>query len=116
MHFHVPAKFPGFNPATPKPVAGKRANEFGLYDMYGNVAEMCADYWGPTYYETLKDELAIDPRGPDADAGQGRVVRGGSFLDTPATVRTAYRKGVDPTLGYATIGFRVVCEVAMPAD
>jgi formylglycine-generating enzyme required for sulfatase activity len=118
MHFHMPFKLSGpfSNPATPKAVATKRANEFGLYDMHGNVSEMCADFWDQGYYETLKEGLATDPTGPAADPGQGRIVRGGSFLDTPATLRSAYRKGVDPTLGFATIGFRVVCEVTLPAE
>lgn len=32
------------------PVAQKRANELGIYDMSGNVWEPCLDYWDPDYY------------------------------------------------------------------
>jgi formylglycine-generating enzyme required for sulfatase activity len=116
MWYHAPLKFLT-NPTMPKAVALKSPNEFGLYDMHGNVAEMCADFWGPTYYEKcLNEGLTINPKGPDANPGAGRVVRGGSFLDTPISVRSAFRRNMDPNLGYASVGFRVVCEAPMPPD
>jgi formylglycine-generating enzyme required for sulfatase activity/serine/threonine protein kinase len=116
MWYHTPLKLTG-NPATPKFVALKKSNGFGLFDMHGNVAEMCSDTWGPTYYERgLKEGLMLDPKGPAAGASQSRVVRGGSFLDTPVTNRSAFRKGMDPTLGYATVGFRIVCEAPLPVE
>ncbi len=99
------------------PVGRKKANEFGLFDMHGNVAEMCTDHWGPTYYELCaKDPITIDPKGPKAMPKGQRVIRGGSFLDPVQASRSAYRNAVDPTLGYVSVGFRVVCEAPLPAE
>lgn len=53
-------------------VGGKRYNELGLYDMTGNVAEWCSDYYGP--YATGKE---LNPQGPDK--GTNRILRGGDF-------------------------------------
>lgn len=101
------------NPTTPTEVRRKKSNGFGLFDMHGNVAEMCADVWGAAYYElSVKDGLVVDPRGPDFGTAPGRVVRGGSFLDSIHLTRSAYRHNVDPNLGNIQIGFRVVCEIA----
>jgi formylglycine-generating enzyme required for sulfatase activity/serine/threonine protein kinase len=101
------------NPPTPSEVQRKRANGFGLFDIHGNVWEMCSDVWGPAYYEqSVKDGLAIDPKGPAPGTAPGRVVRGGSFLDSIHLTRSAYRYFLDPSLGNVHVGFRVVCEVA----
>ncbi|HZZ81991.1 MAG TPA: bifunctional serine/threonine-protein kinase/formylglycine-generating enzyme family protein [Gemmataceae bacterium] len=118
MVFHIP--LPPFgkgknNPQTPMPVARLKKNEFGLFDMHGNVAEMCSDSWDPAYYARLaKEQVTVDPKGPPNRAQ--RVVRGGSFLSTPQQCRSAYRSGVDPSLGYVNVGFRIVCEIATPAE
>jgi formylglycine-generating enzyme required for sulfatase activity len=100
-----------------RPVSTKKENEFGLFNMHGNVAEMCSDYWGPTYYEfCAKDALTIDPKGPKATPNGQRVIRGGSFLDPVQASRSAYRNAVDPTLGYVSVGFRVVYEAPLPPE
>ena len=49
-----------------------RPNDYGLYDMSGNVAEWVADYYGP--YDSTKTS---DPASPES--GEYRVLRGGSF-------------------------------------
>lgn len=109
MWFHFPGKFA--NPDTPRIVATKKANELGLYDMHGNIAEMCSDFLG---FYAQGD--AVDPKGPIANLNSGRVVRGGSFLQVHPLTRSAYRHGLDPALGQVHVGFRVVCEVSMPPD
>jgi eukaryotic-like serine/threonine-protein kinase len=118
MWYHGPDPIPpklSANVLTPQKVGLKEANGFGLRDMHGNVAEMCTDYFGATYYEQcLKKGTVVDPKGPEN--GPTRVVRGGSFLDPAVMVRSASRNSVDPTLGFGTIGFRIVCEVPLPAD
>jgi formylglycine-generating enzyme required for sulfatase activity len=117
MVFHFPLAFPKgkISPQTPMPVGRLKKNEFGLYDIHGNVAEMCSDYWDPAYYtRCAKDAVTIDPTGPP---GRGqRVVRGGSFLSSPQQCRSAYRSGADPALGSVSIGFRFVCEVPVPGE
>jgi formylglycine-generating enzyme required for sulfatase activity len=70
----------------------KRPNAFGLYDMHGNVWEFCLDYYDPNYYKTLKDEITINPKGPEN--GKVPVIRGGSWNDPPSELRCANRKYV----------------------
>ncbi|HEX5271896.1 MAG TPA: bifunctional serine/threonine-protein kinase/formylglycine-generating enzyme family protein, partial [Gemmataceae bacterium] len=57
------------------PVAGLKANAWGLYDMHGNVEQYCQDLFDPTYYKTSPPK---DPPGPAA--GDERVARGGFWL------------------------------------
>jgi formylglycine-generating enzyme required for sulfatase activity len=56
---------------TTHPVGQKKANAWGLYDMYGNVWELCRDWHGK-----YPDSEVTDPTGPPS--GAGRVIRGGS--------------------------------------
>lgn len=80
-----------------------RGNKWGLVDMHGNLAEWCLDWYGP--YPVGKD-VAKDPVGPRG--GEGRVIRGGSFLSTPAECRSAFRSYAKPEARTIEIGFRVV--------
>ena len=86
------------------PVGEKKANEWGLYDMHGNVWEWCGDLYADKY----EAAAAKNPQG--ASSGPHRVLRGGGAYSGPQACRSAYRTGADPTGAYDNRGFRVVCE------
>ncbi len=72
------------------PVAEFPPNNYGLYDMAGNVWQWCGDWYRPDYYQQLAATRSVsrNPQGPDnsldpaAPTEQKRVQRGGSFLCT----------------------------------
>lgn len=82
------------------PAGEKKANDWGFYDMHGNVWEWCHDRYGP-----LPDQKATDPKGPDF--GINRVFRGGSWGMAAARCRSAYRVWNKPSYRDYTIGFRI---------
>jgi formylglycine-generating enzyme required for sulfatase activity len=86
-------------------VGTKRPNPFGLFDMHGNTREWCADWYGKTWYKRSPTE---DPVGPEA--GTGRVLRGGKWLNKEPYLRSAYRFDYWPSYRSQYFGFRVVCE------
>jgi formylglycine-generating enzyme required for sulfatase activity len=79
-------------------VGKKKPNPWGLYDIYGNVAEWCLDEYKKEYYGSLPaDKLTLEPvkvPGPDRFPN---VARGGSWADDPARLRSAVRRGSDKT-------------------
>lgn len=87
-----------------QPVAKKQANKFGLYDMAGNVPEVCNDWYDTDYYYTSP---AIDPQGPDFGYNVS-VVRGGAAYDSPSYLKVARRAGRDCSSYCFYIGFRLV--------
>ena len=81
------------------PVGTKLANELGIYDMSGNVAEFCHDR-----YETYSETPQIDPIGK----GKSLVRRGGSWREGTWFCRSSCREDQLPgDYGYTT-GFRLV--------
>lgn len=94
------------------PVGLYPPNPWGLFDMHGNVSELCSDYFDPSYYERSPQ---IDPQGPESalDVRRPRfVVRGGSWQDSPADIRSGNRIFVSADNRHCYVGFRVVLEVA----
>jgi formylglycine-generating enzyme required for sulfatase activity len=88
---------------TTHAVGGKQVNGFGLYDMSGNVWEWCADWYDSGYYASSPQS---NPLGPES--GSNRVIRGGSWGNSPLLVRTAYRSGFTPDYRGSSLGFRLV--------
>ena len=97
-----------------KPVCSCLPNDFGLYDMHGNVWEWCEDWYG-IYISTFQWLTGFsrtpleDPYGPIK--GEKRVIRGGSFNSFQKDLRSSCRSKLLPTESYNSVGFRLVKEI-----
>jgi formylglycine-generating enzyme required for sulfatase activity len=88
------------------------ANDFGLYDMHGNVWEWCEDHWHNSYTDAPKDGSAWLDNADKADKEALRLLRGGSWSYNPGYCRSASRYGSYARVENFFIGFRVVCSAA----
>ena len=88
--------------ASTAPVASYQANRFGLYDVLGNVWEWTQDCW------TDRPTDRNDARPVDYDDCSRRVVRGGSWADSPDLLRSANRGSYVQGTRTNRVGFRVV--------
>jgi formylglycine-generating enzyme required for sulfatase activity len=103
------------------PVMKYPANKYGLYDMAGNVWEICSDWYDANYYKTLsKNELTINPKGPKTwnyprePNDPKKVVRGGSFLCNDSycsSYRVSARMPYSKDTGMSHTGFRCVKDI-----
>ncbi|MCE9532218.1 MAG: formylglycine-generating enzyme family protein [Planctomycetes bacterium] len=88
-----------------------KPNDFGLYDMHGNVFEWCEDYWG-LYKIAPTDGTAQKVKTPN----DNRVLRGGTWFIPPQYCRSALRFIITPLIRVEGIGFRVVATQDEPIE
>ncbi len=94
---------------TPHPVGKKQPNEWGLYDMHGNVLEWCLDHCDWNWIDGVVTDTYIDGiKDPLCKTGSSRVMRGGSWYNRYAYFcRSAYRYHHYPDGRDNGSGFRV---------
>lgn len=86
------------------PVGKKAANDFGLFDMRGNVREWCLDRSHDDYYGAPADGSSWESGGnPNM-----RIWRGGSYNDPETWCGATFRSASPPTFKDKNLGFRLV--------
>lgn len=86
------------------PVKTFAPNPWGLYEMHGNVLEICSDW-----YSHYSSGHVIDPCGPKT--GDYVVLRGGSWYDAASFSRSAKREKTLPIPGNGDFGIRIACNM-----
>lgn len=78
-------------------------NELGLYDMSGNVCEMCSDYWG-----NYSADAQVDPTQPAEVADNTKwAMRGGTFYVSKTAARVSARSSVNSTTNVNSFSLRL---------
>jgi formylglycine-generating enzyme required for sulfatase activity len=96
------AWYTGNSSVKTHPVGTKSANALGLFDMSGNVGELCQDWYYFRYYE---NSPAVDP--VNTELGTYYVVRGGGWSATFKQCRVAARGNSLPDNRDKLVGFRL---------
>jgi formylglycine-generating enzyme required for sulfatase activity len=97
------AWFDGNSEGRTHPVGEKKCNRWALYDMLGNVNEVCAGWYGS--YSRAPE---TDPTGPKD--GTSRVIHGGAYAAQARFCRSAFRSGAGQ-ISYPTTGFRLALKL-----
>ena len=88
------------------PDQGRNPNAIGLYDMSGNVFEWVEDCWHGSYKQAPTDGSAwLEANGGNC---QGRVLRGGSWLNSSVYLRASFRTRFNAGSRVDYVGFRLL--------
>lgn len=90
---------------------GGGQSPYGAFQMAGNAAEWVADRYDREFYQKSP---ARNPKGPTE--GERRVIRGGSWSDVPAGVRSTARVSADPDFRDLTLGVRCAMDASAGAQ
>ena len=88
------------NASSSQEVGQKLPNDFGLYDMHGNLYEWTADWYGCSYPQASTDPYC-------SSAGTTRVKRGGDWNSYSNWLRASVRSNNQPTYRGYDFGFRI---------
>lgn len=94
----------------PRIVGQYEPNAFGLYDMHGNVAEMCLDAIDESFYQTCLSKGTVENPISKGAAGE-YVARGGCYMLPAEEARSAHRLRSQKADALDIIGFRVVVPI-----
>lgn len=99
-------------------VGTRKPNDWGIYDMFGNVREWCLDLYRLDYGLGLDDTDWIGNVGPTSSEpgldANCRVLRGGSYQQSKGEVQAAGRNWGGPGATAAGLGYRIVLPVEYP--
>lgn len=98
------------NNENPVRVGSFLPNGFGLYDMSGNVWELCEDVWTPNY-KAAKGDGSANLTGEDTNK---KVMRGGAYGNYSDDRRSDIRRPFDASQPYYNLGFRLVAVASKP--
>ena len=93
------------------PVGSYAPNGWGLYDMHGNVQELCLDRWADAI-----ESPAVDPAGSATENYRYRVVRGGYWDSRASDCTSSSRDQVGIVVANDKTGFRLVCPAPVASE
>lgn len=93
------------------PIGGGKCNNFGIYNMFYGIREVCEDFWHPNYEDAPTNGSAWMDGGEE----KFRIIRGGSELSFNTTFKEKHRRFVNENYGEDSTGFRLAKTLVIPS-